>query len=465
MKLKNKLTKKQAYSLLHYGVLAFSEIERNGIRIDTDYLDQAIYDCSRRVKELTDELKSDEVYKAWRRRYGQKMNLLSPQQLSKVLVSDFDIHIGKLTEKGNIKADREVLEGIDHPFVRKYLLMKQLQKTGSTFLKGIKAETVNGFLHPFFNLHTTDTFRSSSDSPNFQNFPKHNPVTYKIVRQCFISRKGCQIGELDYGQLEVRVAACYNRDPRLISYIKDPSKDMHRDMAAQIYKVSPNKVSKETRYAAKNCFVFPEFYGSYFKACAENLWSAIDRMNLQVNGVPMQEWLKRKGINRIGPCNPNADYDPDPETFEYHVQQVEKDFWENRFKVYTRWKKAWWYDYLNSGWFDTFTGFRISGVLSRNQVINYPVQGSAFHCLLWSTIQLQRWLKKYKMKTKIIGQIHDSIVFDFYRKEIDDVIAKAVQIMTVDICKVWKWIIVPLEVEAEISPLGGSWYDKEEYKI
>ena len=116
-------------------------------------------------------------------------------------------------------------------------------------------------------------------------------------------------------------------------------------------------------------------------------------------------------------------------------------------------------------YFDTLTGFRIEGLYKRNEVINYPVQGSAFHWLLWSLIRIQKLLKKYKMKSLLVGQIHDSIVGDVHKKELRDYLDIVKQVMTIDVRKHWEWIIVPLRIEAEVAPVGGSWFDKKEVKI
>jgi DNA polymerase I-like protein with 3'-5' exonuclease and polymerase domains len=140
---------------------------------------------------------------------------------------------------------------------------------------------------------------------------------------------------------------------------------------------------------------------------------------------------------------------------------VEKNFWNVRFPVYNKWKKRWWEKYLEKGYLDMLTGFRCSSPMSRNDAINYPVQGAAFHCLLWCMIELQKWLRKNNMRTLIVGQIHDSLVLDFYRKETKRVLEKAKQIMTELLPKYWDWICVPLEVEAELSPVGGSWHEKK----
>jgi DNA polymerase I-like protein with 3'-5' exonuclease and polymerase domains len=107
------------------------------------------------------------------------------------------------------------------------------------------------------------------------------------------------------------------------------------------------------------------------------------------------------------------------------------------------------------------SGFRVSGYLNRKKVINYPVQGTAFHALLWCLIRISYLLKKYKMKTKLIGQIHDDAVSDVPEKELSNYIEIALDVITVQLKKHWPWIITPMQVEIETTPIDGSWYEKK----
>ena len=109
------------------------------------------------------------------------------------------------------------------------------------------------------------------------------------------------------------------------------------------------------------------------------------------------------------------------------------------------------------------TGFVCSGVMSKNDVYNYPVQGPAFHCLLWSLTRLQKELNERNMRSHIIGEIYDSIIGDVHKDEVEDYLVMAKRIMTEDIRKEWPWIIVPLVVEAEIGE--ENWWEKVEVEI
>jgi len=451
----------QAYKLLHQGAIALSQVEANGIRIDTDYLKKIIEEISQTIEKLVIKQKKDKIYKIWKRTFRQNLNMGSREQLGKVLFDVMKHPCTNRTKTGRPKTDEDALGGIDLKFVKRFLRIEQYKKAKSTYLQGILRETTDGVLHPFFNLHLVSTYRSSSSNPNFQNIPIRNPEISRLVRRAFIPRNNHHIVETDFGGIEVCGAACYHKDPIMISYIKNPKKDMHRDMAAQCYMLEKKQVTKDTRYCGKNKFVFPQFYGDFYIHCAPSLWNAIKEMKLKTkDGLYLKKHLKEQGIYKLGDCDVNSS--PRNGTFEKHIKEVENDFWNNRFKIYNQWKIDWYNNYLKRGWIETLTGFRIEGEFKRNEIINYPVQGTAFHFLLWSLIRIQKILNKYKMKTKIVGQIHDSIVSDVYKKELKDYLEISQQIMTIDIIKYWKWINVPLTVKAEIAPLNKSWYEKTE---
>ena len=449
---------------MHDGVIALSQVEANGIRIDTEYLTTTIKAVTRKINKRTERMKSDWIYKKWKKQYGRDTNLGSRQQLGKILFTILQHPCASRTPTGKPQVDQTALEALDLPFIKDFLKVEQLKKARSTYLQGILRETVDGYLHPFFHLHIPISFRGSSSDPNFQNLPIRDPKMAALIRRAFIPRKGRQIVEIDYGGAEICNATCYHKDPRMISYIKDKTKDLHRDMAAQCYMLPKKQVLKNVRYCGKNMFVFPQFYGDYYLHCTKSMWEAITKMKLKTkDGLSLKKHLREKGITKRGKCDPEQR--PRPGTFEKHLQEIEYDFWNRRFKVYGQWKKDWWESYQSTGEFTTLTGFRISGNYKRNEVINYPVQGSAFHWLLWSLIRIQKLLKKYNMRTLIVGQIHDSIVADVIKKELKNYLEIANKVMTQDIRKHWKWINVPLTIEAEASPVDGSWFEKKEIKI
>lgn len=449
-----------ALKLFMDGSAALARAEAAGIRIDTAYLAATLTEVTGKIKALEAELRKDDVWKRWRWRFGDNANLDSPPQLGTLLFEDMGYECLDRTPTGRPKADERAIEAVPLQFCKTYTRMRKLLKLRGTYLEGVRKEVCNGFLHPSFNLNTAITYRSSGSQPNFQNLPIRNPEIGKYIRSAFVPRDGRRIVEVDFSGIEVRVAAAYHGDPTMVSYICDKTKDMHRDMAAECYRTTPDEVSKLMRYGSKNMFVFPQFYGSYHADCAKALWEWMTRANLKLekSGTPVADHLRAKGITERGACA--KDGDPRPGTFESHIRDVESRFWNERFPVYTAWKLAWWEEYRATGSFRMKTGFTCRGVYRKNEVLNYAVQGAAFHCLLWSFNELDREIRKRRMKTLLVGQIHDSILADVPEDEIQDFLHLAHDIMTRRLPNAWRWLNVPIETESEVTPAGGSWHDK-----
>lgn len=452
----------EAYRLLHEGSIAFAQIEHNGVRVDTDYLDRTITEVTEKIDQAQVAIKQDKVWRGWQKQFGNKSKLGSRPQFARVLM-DLGYSIKENEITGNSELDESVLQNIDLPFVRNYLQIEKLKKLKSTYLMGLKREVIDGYVHPSYWLHTTATYRPSCSEPNWQNVPVRNPEISELIRRCYIPEPGWRLIEIDYSQIEVKIAACYNHDPKLIHYVSDPTSDMHRDVAIEVFKLKKDQWNKQTRYVAKNMFVFPQFYGSYYLDCARNIWEAITRMQLTVkDGLAMLEHLEAKGISELGPCLRGER--PLTGTFEHHISLVEKKFWGERFPVYAQWKDTWYRKYRRRGYFRTLTGFVIEGFYKRNDVVNYPIQGSAFHCLLLAINIIQKWLNKHKMRTKLIGQIHDCLVASSPPDEQQDYINKCHEVMTLDVPRLWPWIIVPLAVEVEVAPTDASWFEKAKWE-
>jgi len=369
----------------------------------------------------------------------------------------------KTTKSGEGSTDVDSLEQLKLPELEKLLQVRKLKKVRDTYLDAFYRESVDGVMHPFFNLHTVKTFRSSSSNPNFQNIPKRDEEAMKIIRNAIFPRKGHQLLEIDFSGLEVCIAACYHKDPVMLKYINDPTTDMHSDMASQIFKVQSFNKNEPThgvlRQAAKNGFVFPQFYGYYYKNCAENMavkWGQLPQTKWKPGqGVPFEKEHLSDHLIKVG--------FPSYNSFLDYIQVIEKDFWTKRFRVYAKWKEQWYEKYKKNGYVDLLTGFRCSGIMSKNDVTNYPVQGAAFHCLLWSLIEATDALTE--MDTKVIGQIHDSMILDVNPSELSSVITLLKYITCEALPKQFSWINVPLNVDAELCPVDASWAKKEKYKI
>lgn len=461
----------EAYQLLHDGAICMARIEANGLRIDTAYLDQAIKDAKEEIATLEASLKSRREYREWEKLYGTRMNLNSKPQLARVIFGRCGYKRNPFIIYDDLgpKNNEAAFEHLSVPFLNDYFEMGRVKKALSTSLIGIRRETVDGILHPFFNLHTTESYRPSSSMPNLQNQPVRNKKIAKAVRTAIIPRKGNVLIEIDMNSHEVRISGCYNKDPNLKRYVLGGG-DLHKDMAKSLFMLSDEELGDfkakgspgaDVRYCSKNGFVFAQFYGDYYGHCAPRMWNFIARMNLRrADGVSLYDHLKKKGIKKLGDCDPEKD--PVKGTFESHVKEVERVMWQEMFPVYDQWKRDWWALYQSQGGVNTLTGFKQEGVFRRNQILCDAVQGSAFHTLLWSLIKIDKEIRKKKMKTKIICQIHDSALFDTPRSEVPDLIEMADRIMVKEVMEHWKWITVPLQTEHEIC--RENWYDKVPFK-
>jgi DNA polymerase I len=454
----------EAYQLLHDGTLALTRAEQQGIRVDLEYITNQKAHLTNKIERLERQFKETNLFKHWEHSQKGKVNIHSNSQLAHFLYDVKKLKKDKETESGQGSTDDDSLKGLGIPELNNLLDIRKLKKVRDTYLDAFAREQVNGYIHPFFNLHLVRTFRSSSDSPNFQNIPKRDEEAMKIVRRALYPRPGHQLVEVDFSGLEVRIAACYNKDTNLLKYIKDPKSDMHRDMAQQIFLL--DKYDKEKHYvlrqAAKNGFVFPEFYGDYYINCATNMACGWGKL-------PQGTWNAGQGIligdnNTLG-MHLISNGITSLNKFEKHVKEIEKDFWENRFPEYAEWKDRWYNTYKKYGYIDLLTGFRCSGVMSRNEVINTPVQGAAFHCLLWSFIEMDKTISGHKWDSKLIGQIHDSMILDVNPDELNVITSYMRKITCEDLPKAWSWIIVPMDIEIEACPVDGSWAEKEKVII
>ena len=178
------------------------------------------------------------------------------------------------------------------------------------------------------------------------------------------------------------------------------------------------------------------------------------------NAQALVDHLKARGIRELGDCSPEAAKNPKKGTFVAHCKQVEDGFWNKRFKVYTAWKKKWYNDYLRTGEFPMYSGFTCRGVMKRNAVLNYAIQGTAFHCLLKTVMIAQKECDRRGLKAEFVGQIHDSMLADVPLHEVQEFLDVLHDASTVRLAKEWDWIDVPMKVEVDVVPEGKSWYDK-----
>lgn len=448
-----------SFRLMMEGSEAFTDMEQSGMRIDTEYLRSRDAWAEEKIAQIESELRLDPIGAEWRKLYGQNADFGKREQLAEIVFGKLGMKPKRVTKTGKYATDKDSFEGIDHPFVLKWTMLDDLKRVRAVNIRGILAETIDGFLHPSLNLHLAITYRSSCSDPNGQNIPNRDQRLAKIIRTAFIPRgPDFVLAEFDFSGIEVRAAACYHKDPTMIRYIEEDH-DLHFDMASECYKIPPDLMAKPCRQAAKSYFVFAEFYGDWWPKVAGNLWRASETEGLKLkNDVLLRDHLSSVGLYELG--NGNSKH-PVPGSFEEHIKKVEDNFWNKRFPIYTEWKNEWWDAYLEKGWFQMKTGFVSRGIFGRNQVINSPIQGTAFHWLLWTVIELNKWLKKNKMLSRLIMQIHDSMILDLYRSEIQDVLNKVNELVTEGLRRHWGWINVPLA--AEYSICEKNWYEKSEW--
>jgi DNA polymerase I len=456
---------REAYYLFHDGILALSKAQAAGIRIDMDYVNEKKLYLTKKIESLDNQFRETTFYKEWESATKGRLNINSDKQLRNFLYNVKKIKPPKLTASGVGATDSEALAQLNIPELNILAEKAKVERLRDVNLDGFAREQANGYMHPFFNLHLARTFRSSSDSPNFQNIPIRDKESKLICRKAIFPRPGHQLLEIDFKGIEVAINACYNKDPNLIKYVSDPTADMHRDMAKQIFLIDDfNKEIPEhkiLRDAAKGAFVFAEFYGDYYKNCAVGLasdWCKLPQtrwrsgQGMALSDGTISDHFISKGIKSF-------------DAFTEHLKDIEDDFWGKRFPDYAAWKEMIWKLYRRYGYIDLKTGFRCSGVMDRNQVINTPGQGTAFHCLLWCFITLTDIMIKEKWDSRLVGQIHDSMIWDIHPDELSHVVQTAKRVTSIDLLDHWNWIIVPMNVELELSPVDCSWADKEKYNI
>jgi uracil-DNA glycosylase family 4 len=433
-KQKNEIEKRfgDAFDLFMRGSISLAEIERNGIRADREYYERICKEGKEEIEEIIKSVQSIDGV-------PEDFSIRSNKQVGELLYDTIGLECKKETKGGGQSVDDDALSKLNHPIADAILRFRKKDKLVGTYLSGfVKEISDDNKLHCFFNLNMVRTYRSSSNSINFQNIPKRDEEAKKLTRSGLFAKEGHFLSEKDFKSIEVCISACYHKDDKMIEYILDPSTDMHRDMASEIFMKGHDEVTKKERYQAKNGFVFPQFYGSVAEACARNIWDEMDEES--------KLHLRRNRIRTIG-------------SFVQHVQMIEDDFWFNRFKKYGQWRLDNWEMFQKRGVLKYKTGFRCAGILGMKEVNNYPIQGSAFHCLLNVLNQYNGFLKG--KESFIMGQIHDSIIDSTDPAE-EEKILKAVSSFLTQLRQEWKWIIVPLVIEYEKTGIDEPWYELKE---
>jgi DNA polymerase len=448
LNLKSNTSLKKAAEFFHEGILTFADMEHDGINTDVKFYAEEKKKLTKRIDKLNEQLNDSEEAKLFFEKEGKKLNWGSNTDLPKLLFKYLGVQSIKQTAKGSNSVDAEaIISYVEKvPILAKLILKRKLLKIRDTYIAQFEREVADdNRIYPIMNLHLTRSMRSSCDSPNMQNQPRKDEDAKRSTRMGIIPSEGNKIGEVDFSGIEVHLAACYTKDPILVNYLWDKNTDMHRDQACLLFKLDKEQVSSEIRFCSKNGWVFPQFYTSYYKSCARNIWKEIPKLKL-VDGTSLLKYLEK---NKLG--NYNA--------FEFHCKKVETLFW-NKFKVFKEWQNKWIENYKKKGFTESFFGHRREELLDTGQIVNTSIQGAAFHCLLWCLIKINKIRKEEQWKTKMPAQIHDSIIFDMLPSEEEHILEVVKKVTTKDLVEAHPWINVPMEVEIEMAPIGKSWYEK-----
>lgn len=438
------------------GLISFANMEINGICADRKYYEEVDKKLEDEIVTIYKELHTSEEAKLFKASRGREINFNSDYDLRDLFFKIQDFEPSKYTETKLPSVDAEALHALKSPTAEKIIHLSKIDKVKGTYIGQFLREiNEDGKIHPFFDLHPAVSFRGGVHLPNFQNLPKRDEEAERYSRSGVYPSPGNIILDWDFNGMEIRVLACVSKDKMLIKKIKE-GVEMHSETASWVYDLDIKRVSKKLRFYSKNGFFFPEVYGSYYANCAKNIWDACKEYQLETaDGENIFDHLLSVGIIKR-----KNDY----EGFENHLREVEKDFW-SEYSGIKKWQENTQKFYDNHGYIELVTGFKCSGFMSRNQLFNFPIQGPAFHCLIYCIIEIDNYIIDEGLKSKIIAQIHDNLIFDCYPPEKMKLIDVSKDVVYNRIAKDWKWIIVPLDIEIEETEINGSWISKKEVKI
>lgn len=416
--MKSRLIENDMYALYKEVELPLTDVlvdmEDEGVRIDVDALKQYSNDLSLQLAEI-----EKEIYNL----AGCEFNIASPKQLGEILYDTL-----KITDKPPRTATKqystaeEVLKKLEdrHPIVPLILEYRSINKLVSTYLdvfpKLINSQT--GRLHTIYNQTVTATGRLSSSNPNLQNIPIRTDRGREI-RKAFVARNDdYTILAADYSQIELRIIASLSHDQHMIeSFSKH--QDIHAATAAKIYHIDLDSVSKEQRRNAKSVN-FGIVYGISPFGLAEQL--DIPRKEA---AALIEEYF--------------AQY---PSIKQYIDSNIEFAR-EHGYAQTLLGRRRYLYD-INS----RNTGLR---QFAERNAVNMPIQGTSADMIKIAMIRIHRQLNELNMKTKMILQVHDELVFDVYKPELEQV---------KEIVKYEMEHALPLSIPVEVGiDVGNNWLE------
>ena len=393
-------------------VLADMELE--GINLDQEYL-----------KGLSDQLRTDiqQLEASIYQEAGEEFNIASPRQLGEILFGKMKlIEKPKKTKTGQFSTAEDVLSALakDHKIIRDVLEFRGLSKLKSTYVDALpeQVEPSTGRVHTDYMQTVAATGRLSSNNPNLQNIPIRTERG-RQVRKAFIPRDTEHVLlAADYSQIELRIIAALSEEDNMIEAFKN-GEDIHASTAARVFGVPLSEVTREQRSNAKTVN-FGIIYG------------------VSAFGLSNQTDLSRAEAKELI----DTYYDTYPKLRQYMMAQV--DFAREEGYVQTVLGRRRYLKDINS------RNAVVRGAAERN-AINAPIQGSAADIIKIAMIRIHEKLEEGAFRSKMLLQVHDELVFDAYKPELDKLQALIKQEMEGAYS-----LAVPLVVD---MGLGANWLE------
>ena len=386
-----------------------AKMETTGIRVDKKVLEEMGTEIKIKLEILTRDIYNYA---------GEEFNINSPKQLGEILFDKLKLP-GAKKNKNGYATDIDVLKKLtEYPIINKILEYRALAKLYSTYIDGI-ISTIreDGKIHTIYTQTLTRTGRLSSIEPNLQNIPMRSEYG-RLIRKAFIPEDNSVILSSDYSQIELRVFAHLSGVNDLINAFKE-GVDIHTKTAMDIFKVPMEGVTKNMRRQAK-AVNFGILYGISSYGLAEDI------------GIPVKE--AKEFINKYFETYPGVKDYMDKEIDEAKRTGYVKTIM-NRKRVIEELKSS---NYMVRS-------------MGERMALNTPVQGSASDILKKAMVEISDIFEKENIKSKMLLQVHDELIFNVYNDEIDKVKDIVYNTMT----KVFE-LKVPLDVDIE---LGNNWYE------
>ena len=411
----SKLEKEEELSLFEDIEMPLSfvlaDMEITGIKVNGDYLDEVAKELDSKMNNLSEEIYKDA---------GCEFNIMSPKQLGEILFTKLEIKYPKRTKDNKYSTSKDILDKIVglHPIVEKILEYRTLSKLYTNYAVGLKGEIrEDGRIHTIFTQTLTRTGRLSSISPNLQNIPMRDEYS-RLIRKAFIPDDNSCMLSSDYSQVELRVFSAIANATNLIDAFKNGI-DIHTKTASDIFHVSINEVDKSMRRTAK-VVNFGILYGISSFGLSEDLG-----VDIKTAKAFIENYL-----------------DTYPGIREYMEKEKQEAYKNGYVKTLMNRKRI--IEELNSkNYMIRSGGERIA--------LNTPIQGTAADILKKAMVEIYDKFRELGLKSKMLIQVHDELVFNVYKEELDTV-HKIVE----DIMENTYDIGVPLKVDIEV---GNDWYE------